>query len=130
MEKINRNDLDFSCFVIGTTLNDRLENMLTTLKTIDSQHFSFKKKILSLDDFGEGLNEEIKNYTNMNNWLVLCEVRGGMVENQLRALNKIETEWVLYCEDDVIVEKIEGFPGLPFVFGVIIVAPPPPTVIG
>ena len=99
-------DLNFSCFIIGTTLSHRVENMLTTLKTIDSNNFPFNIKILSLDDFGEGVRVDIEEYAKLNNWLILNEPKKGMVQNQLKALNNIESEWVLYCEDDVMVEKL------------------------
>ena len=98
--------LSFSCFIIGTTLPHRMENMLTTLKTIDSNNFPFNVKILSLDDFGDGIKVEVEEYTKANNWLILNDPGNGMVKNQIKALNKIETEWVLYCEDDVILEKL------------------------
>lgn len=106
MERPSGENLNFSCFVIGTTLVHRVENMLVTLKSIDLNNFPFKTKILSLDDFGEGIREDIKSYTELNNWVILNEPRKGMVQNQIKALNKIETDWVLYCEDDVIVEKL------------------------
>jgi len=98
--------LSFSCFIIGTTLPHRMENMLTTLKTIDSNNFPFNVKTLSLDDFGDGIKVEVEEYTKANNWLILNDPGNGMVKNQIKALNKIETEWVLYCEDDVIIEKL------------------------
>lgn len=106
MGRTSSRDLKFSCFVIGTTLSHRIENMLMTLKTIDSNNFPFQTKILSLDDFGDGVSDDIKHYTGLNNWVVLNEPRKGMVQNQIKALNKIETDWVLYCEDDVIIEKL------------------------
>jgi hypothetical protein len=80
--------------------------MIDTLKSIDDQNFPFEIKILSLDDFGEAIDQEVKRYTEMNNWKLLISKREGMVKNQLRALNLVQTEWVFYCEDDVIVEKI------------------------
>jgi len=83
-----------------------MENMLTTLKTIDSNNFPFNVKTLSLDDFGDGIKVEVEEYTKANNWLILNDPGNGMVKNQIKALNKIETEWVLYCEDDVIIEKL------------------------
>ena len=98
--------LSFSCFIIGTTLPHRMEDMLTTLKTIDSNNFPFNVKTLSLDDFGDGIKVEVEEYTKANNWLILNDPGNGMVKNQIKALNKIETEWVLYCEDDVIIEKL------------------------
>lgn len=109
MERLSRENLDFSCFIIGTTLSHRIENMLITLKTIDLKNFPFKTKILSLDDFGEGVREDIKSYTELNNWIILNEPTEGMVKNQIRALNEIETEWVLYCEDDVIIENLPTY---------------------
>jgi len=106
MEGFSRENLDFSCFVIGTTLHHRVENMLMTLKIIDMSNFPFKTKILSLDDFGEGVRSDIEEYVKLNNWVILNEPKKGMVGNQIKSLNKIESEWVLYCEDDVIVEKL------------------------
>ena len=42
MERPSRENLKFSCFVIGTTLTHRAENMLATLKSIDLNNFPFK----------------------------------------------------------------------------------------
>jgi hypothetical protein len=106
MERISRKNLNFSCFVIGTTIPEREENMIKTLSSIDKENFPFIIKYLSIDDFGQGLSDNIKNYVESNGWVVLIEPKGGMVKNQLKALNKIDSEWVLYCEDDVIVEKL------------------------
>ena len=96
----------FSCFVIGTTLANRQNSMINTLKSIDNQNFPFKIKILSIDDFGEGLSKEVQHYTENNGWRLILDKRGGMVQNQIRALNYIDSDWVFYCEDDVVVEKI------------------------
>jgi hypothetical protein len=76
------------------------------MKSIDKENFGFESKILSIDDFGEGISEEVKKYTDSNNWTVLMGEPSGMVNNQLRALSIIDDEWVLYCEDDVLVEKL------------------------
>jgi hypothetical protein len=99
-------NFDVSCFIIGTTLPNRQENMINTMKSIDKENFLFKTKILSLDDFGEGLSKEVESYVSLNEWKLIIEKREGMVKNQIRALQHIDTEWVLYCEDDVIIEKI------------------------
>ena len=96
----------FSCFVIGTTLANRQNSMINTLKSIDNQNFPFKIKILSIDDFGEGLSKEVQHYTENNGWRLILDKRGGMVQNQIRALKYIDSDWVFYCEDDVVVEKI------------------------
>lgn len=98
--------LDFSCFVLGTTLKHREQKMLETLISIDVNNFNFIDKILSIDDFGEGTSINVEEYCRNNNWEILIDEKKGMVNNQIKALKKIKTEWVLYCEDDVIVEKL------------------------
>lgn len=98
--------LNFSCFVLATTLRHREEKTLETLISIDSNNFFFVDKILSIDDFGEGISIDVEDYCKSNNWVILIDKGRGMVYNQIKALNKIKTEWVLYCEDDVIVEKL------------------------
>ena len=98
--------MKYSCFIIGTTIEHRVDNLIETMGSIDKENFDFESKILSIDDFGGGLPDKLKKYTDNNDWLVVIGPANGMVNNQVRALENINTEWVLYCEDDVLVEKL------------------------
>jgi hypothetical protein len=98
--------MKFSCFIIGTTLSHRVDKLIETMNSIDKQNFEFESKVLSLDDFGENIPIKVKNYAENNQWLIIIGEANGMVNNQIRALNCIHTDWVLYCEDDVLIEKL------------------------
>lgn len=98
--------MKYSCLIIGTTLSHRVDKLIETMISIDKENFDFESKFLSIDDFGENLSDKIKTYSNNNNWSIIVGEKKGMVNNQIRGLNNIKTEWVLYCEDDVLVEKL------------------------
>jgi len=98
--------MKYSCFIIGTTIPHRVDKLIETMISIDKEEFGFESKILSIDDFGEGVPNKLKEYTDNNYWTVITGQPKGMVNNQQRALSNIDDEWVLYCEDDVLVEKL------------------------
>jgi hypothetical protein len=98
--------MKYTCFIIGTTLIHRVDKLIETMVSIDNQNFNFESKILSIDNFGEGLDDKLKEHTDNNGWLVIMGDANGMVNNQIRALNNVDTEWVLYCEDDVLIQKL------------------------
>lgn len=96
-----------SIVVIGTTLPNRLDNLNKVLTNIDAALTSvFGDKILSLDDFGEGVPASLVTYALSNNWVIIAAKRRGMVKNQRDALSLVKTPWVLYSEDDATVDKL------------------------
>jgi hypothetical protein len=96
----------FDLLVITTTDYDKQKMVLQTIKSIDNQKFSFVNKIISIDDFGNPLTSELLEYLNTNNWKYNLHHRVGMCENILIGLNECTSEWLLYCEDDVIVNGL------------------------
>lgn len=103
----NNTSAKCSVIVIGTSLVGRLENLLNVLQHIDkSITDAFGDKILSIDDFGDGVPASIVQYGMSNNWVIIAAKRRGMVKSQRDALSLVKTPWVLYSEDDAIVEKL------------------------
>lgn len=99
-----------SIIVIGTTIPSRVSNLENVLKNIDSNITEvFGPKILSIDDFGEGIDASIVEYGTSNNWVIIIAKRRGMVKSQRDALSLVTTPWVLYSEDDAIVEKLPNY---------------------
>lgn len=96
----------FDLLVITTTDYSKQNTALQTIKSIDKQNFPFKNKIISIDDFGIPLFSELSDYLTQNNWVCKLHERVGMCENILIGLEECESDWVLYSEDDVIVNSL------------------------
>ena len=94
---------DISCFVIGTSLPNRRKSMLECVENINNKDMDFKEKYLIIDDFGEGFDAKCKELVD---WRIVVKPRAGMVDSHRIALNLIKNKWVLYCEDDVKIERL------------------------
>jgi hypothetical protein len=98
-----------SCIVIGTTLQSRLPALKATLQSIeeaDAKVNLLSEKIISIDDFGNGLPKDFTDYLDANHWRLISKPRRGMAASQLEAIEATNAAWILYCEDDVIVQKL------------------------
>jgi len=96
----------FDLLVITTTDYEKQKMVLNAIKSIDNQNFPFINKIMSIDNFGNSLTPELLEYLNTNNWKYILHDRVGMCENILIGLKYCNSEWLLYSEDDVIVNGL------------------------
>lgn len=96
-----------SVIVIGTTIPSRLPNLIKVISKIDECLTSaFGTKVISIDDFGEGVSSELVEYATRHSWVIISAKRRGMARSQRDALSLITSPWVLYNEDDAAVEKL------------------------
>ena len=98
--------MTFDLLVITTTDVEKQKLALQVIKSVDGCNFPFTKKIISIDDFGNPLDWELKNYLHNNGWTYDLHSRLGMCENVLKGLTYCDSDWVLYSEDDVLVNKL------------------------
>lgn len=98
--------MTFDLLVITTTNLEKQKTALQTIKSIEEKKFPFSKKIISIDDFGNDIYDDLKNYLYNNDWVVDLHPRVGMCENIKIGLNHCTSEWILYSEDDVIVNGL------------------------
>jgi len=101
------------CLVIGTNLKVRLPNLITTLKSIDSCTKELVNKMVSIDAFQQHETQyeisdckELQDYCQQNRWELLIHSKLGMCDNIMYAVDKITSEYLLYCEDDIILTGI------------------------
>jgi hypothetical protein len=96
----------FDLLVITTTDYEKQKMVLTAIKSIDNQNFPFINKIMSIDDFGNPLTPELLEYLDNNNWKYILHARVGMCENIEIGLKECTSDWLLYSEDDVVVNGL------------------------
>jgi len=91
------------CIVVGTTIVSRKRNLLEALESIDNKAPTnlLSHRLISIDDFGEGVTEQDKEAFKKYKFDYFVEKRRGMVVSLRQALDKVSSEWVLYCEDDL-----------------------------
>jgi hypothetical protein len=99
-----------SAIVIGTTLPNRLEQFKRTVLAIESADKSagglIDQRIVSIDDFGQGLRDDDRHLFEHFGWKLILKPRRGMVKSQQEGLANVTSEWVFYCEDDVFIERL------------------------
>lgn len=91
-----------TCVLIGTTLKERENNLIKCLDSISGHDNGLlARKIISIDDFGSGISKKISNKINAHKFEHIIKKRRGMVKSLREALEMVNTEWVLYSEDDI-----------------------------
>ena len=95
--------MNMDCVLIGTNLKKRFENLKKCSIQLDK--YNFKNKNLSLDFFEENTADDFS-FFEKNGWNVIKHERKGIFGNLEEGIQNLRSEWVFYCEDDVIVEKI------------------------
>jgi hypothetical protein len=87
-----------------------LEKAINSIEKLKNKQI---RKILSVDEFPQfRTNKEFFDKFSKTGWEVFFKKhtgRNSMVTNQLNLLNKINTEWILYCEDDITFKEIPPF---------------------
>lgn len=101
-----------SCIVITTNLSHRLQLLDDAIMSIERSNNNFLDyKTLSIDVIkGSAFDiNYFKKYQDMG-WNLAtgkCSVKRGMYNNIVRGLNNIEdSDYIYYCEDDVIINRL------------------------
>jgi hypothetical protein len=102
--------MEITAFLMGTAHPHRINWLKENVEYLDSQHFPFSKKLLSIDQFnGYYIQESDVKFFENKGWTVLIDSYGSRVASLSRALDNIDTEFIFYNEDDVLstLPKIE-----------------------
>ena len=97
--------------VITTTIKSRFNLLSNTIDSIERAGKGIlDQKILSID-IVEGHPFQKKNFERFEKlgWFLVtgaCLGKRGMANNMLRGLNNVDGDFVLYCEDDVVLHRI------------------------
>lgn len=105
--------MKYTVVLLGTTLRNRQTSLLTIANQLNNleklSDFPFAAKIVTLDDFGDRTEEDLKGFLDffaLHDWKVIRKPRRGMVKSQSEALDLVDTQWTLYVEDDIYLERI------------------------
>jgi hypothetical protein len=96
--------------LITTNHPKRFDVLLKTINSFDKEQTKDIKKILSVDKFPT-IKTDFSFFKKIQEmgWSVVYKEHTGknsMVTNQQNLLSFVETEWLLYCEDDVVLRDI------------------------
>jgi hypothetical protein len=94
-----------SAIVIGTTVKDRQDRFRQVIESFNEYAPNLALKVVSIDDFGDGVPEEFLAFLKSTDWKVIVARRRGMVKSQRDALACVSTPWTIYCEDDASIAK-------------------------
>ncbi len=96
--------------LITTNISSRLHLLRQTIASIDAcEQSAIYKKTISIDLFPQETSLEDMMQIIPKEWKVVSGVatgRRGMLLNQMRVTATCESPYTLYCEDDIIIEKI------------------------
>jgi len=95
--------MNMDCVIIATNLKNRFENLKKCTEFLDKYKFNVKN--LTVDDF---VQNTAKNFScfKEKGWNVFIHERRGIFGNLVEGSKNFVSDWVLYCEDDVSVERI------------------------
>ena len=94
--------MNLTAICVTTSCHHRLVKMIQTIGQLDALPDGyFQRKILSVDDIGEGIPEWLKNDIRDAGWEIIWSKYGNITRNIGTALDKVNTDWVYYTEDDV-----------------------------
>ena len=100
--------MNITAFIMGICPPQRLDWLKLTIDDIDSQNFPFVKKIIAIDEFdGYKFSENLIEYYNRKGWDVLIDSHRSRKLTMDRAFAMIDSEWIFYHEDDVMVKLPE-----------------------
>lgn len=96
--------------VITTNHPKRFDLLTKTISSIEKNNINNIPKILSVDEFPNFKTDfDFFSKIQQKGWQITFKKHSGnnsMVTNQLNLLEKVNTEWILYCEDDVTFKNI------------------------
>lgn len=97
-------DFDVTAFIMGIAHPSRMRWLIQSINRLDEQNFPFRKKIVSIDQFGGNIvNPNDINILKDNGWTVLLDSHKSRVLSMDRAFKEIETEYTFYNEDDILI---------------------------
>ena len=96
--------MTFGCMLITTNVSRRIKYITNAINSIDLCGVKFDQKILSVDMFEDGKSKSF--FDKFKGWEIVFGKANGMINNQSRGLRLVNTDYMLYSEDKVIVEKI------------------------
>jgi hypothetical protein len=99
--------------LLATDTPNRLDLLDNALMSIEHQKYPFQEKVLSVDlmdkDAPNSSVQVILDKYEERNWKVVfgrCSGHRGMLNNILRGLSRISGDYLLYSEDDIVVNRI------------------------
>lgn len=99
--------------VITTNHPKRFDLLTKTIDSIEKNDVRDITKILSVDEFSNFKTDfDFFSKIQEKGWEITFKNHSGknsMVTNQFNLLEKVKTEWILYCEDDVTFKNIPNF---------------------
>ena len=98
--------------MISTTQPEKQYCLTNTLISLVDK-FNFKNLIIGIDKIQDyELSKKTLNLLSNLNFLIDIHPCGGMVSNLGSVIDSVESEWILYCEDDVILKNFPDFDDL------------------
>lgn len=97
-------NIDVTSYIMGIAHPQRLEWLKLNIDLMDQQMFPFSKKIISIDQFdGYTVPKELVDYFENKGWVVLLDSHRSRILSMDRAFNEIDSDYIFYNEDDVLV---------------------------
>ena len=107
--------MNIDALVVTTNRNDRLSFLSNVINSIERFNI-FDNKILSVDIIKDEVSiNYFKLYSDMG-WNIIAGESKGLANNQTRGLSEITSEYMLYSEDKVIINKIPSKEVIPYIF--------------
>ena len=95
--------MNMDCVVIGTNLKNRFEKLKICTGFLDKYNFTIKN--LTVDNFVENIETNFSSFEE-NGWNIFIHERKGIFGNLVEGSKNFVSDWILYCEDDVSVNRI------------------------
>lgn len=107
--------MELDLLLITTNIENRLPLLDNTVQSIERNGREFTRKVMSIDMFPGGKPVSYFDRYKKLGWTIVSgesvPVR-GMVENQRRGLEHIKSDFVFYCEDDIVINKVPSLDSL------------------
>ena len=98
---------NFDLLMITTNDLSKQHLFLQVVQSIEKTKFQFVNKIVSIDIINDTpLREDLMLFLKKNNWIIDIHERVGMVNNIQIGLKYCNSDWILYSEDDVIINEL------------------------
>ena len=88
----------------------KLNYLNQSLDSIDKYNHIFAKKILAIDQFnGHTFPQPFKKKFTDKNWNIIIDSHMSRSKSILNALRAVESDWVFYTEDDIVLDLPDNF---------------------